>query len=46
MIRVDFRMIPPDSVVPPMKPADIGGSGEEEGHNVHAEHAMSAPPGK
>lgn len=37
-------MIPPDALVPPLKPADIGGT-EEGGHQIHAEHVMKAPPG-
>ena len=37
-------MIPPDALVPPLKPADIGGT-EEGGHEIHAEHAMNAPSG-
>ncbi len=34
-----FSLIPPDSVVPPLKPADI--SGTDDGHHAHAEHAMN-----
>jgi hypothetical protein len=36
-------MIPPDSVVPPLKPADIGGTTDD--HHAHAEHAMDPSPG-
>ena len=36
-------MIPPDSVVPPLKPADIGGTIDD--HHAHAEHAMELSPG-
>jgi peptidylglycine monooxygenase len=35
-------MIPEDSLVPPLKPADIGGS--EGGHHVHSEHGMNLTP--
>ena len=45
LVLVDCRMIPPDSIVPPLKPADIGGSEEEDGHHIHAEHAMNVPAG-
>lgn len=38
-------MIPPDSLVPPLKPADIGGPEDGEGHLIHAEHAMKASTG-
>jgi peptidylglycine monooxygenase len=33
-----ISLIPPDSEVPPRKPADIGG--RSDGHHAHAEHAM------
>ncbi|CAF1507834.1 unnamed protein product [Rotaria sp. Silwood1] len=33
-------LIPPDSEIPPLKPADIGGI--HNGHHAHAEHAMNS----
>ncbi|CAF3800134.1 unnamed protein product [Rotaria sordida] len=33
-------LIPPDSEIPPLKPADI--SGTQNGHHAHAEHAMNS----
>ncbi|CAF1192501.1 unnamed protein product [Adineta steineri] len=33
--------IPPDSVVPPLKIADIGETNNGDGHHAHAEHAMN-----
>jgi len=45
-LRLSFvfslRMIPEDSVVPPLKPADIGGIKADP--HAHAEHAMNPSP--
>lgn len=38
-----FSLIPADSVVPPLKPEDIGGT--EDDHETHAEHKMNSPSG-
>jgi hypothetical protein len=42
--RSSASLLPPDSEVPPRKPADIGDT--RSGHHVHAEHAMSPSTGK